>query len=357
MRTTINNVLAVTALLAGTVRAACAGLPFEQLIRIVHCGSQAEISTCISVFAGSGPSAQTSDLRNCLESIGCSRELALAGSEWIASACEVSELDDLRRVDDLRRRADEKATAAAAATTAAAASTTSTADATSAAATTTATTSTSSSSSTPTANTCLDTSYSSVTWCFSTTTGGSVASSCVTTTTPTATCSAGLICATAAAGDVTCMKRDDSLTLSGFIVAIAFSVVVAIMIGSMIFMCCRSRRDARAMERARESSFLAARNDVESAQKASASEAHLPLMATQGPAGGEYTEFGAAVGRPETHRTPSGTYQDLVGAGRMRGDSPSIPPVPKLHPGLMSAPGDVGVYDGEDEHSRFIGRG
>lgn len=330
MRATLCKIFAGTALWIGVVRGGCSDLSLEHLSTSIGCGSPSDLSNCLSAFTASDASARESNLRQCLESIGCSPRSASAGSEWIAGACEMSTFDDLRKraADDLSKRA------AAAATTAIAAATTGTSS----------------------ANTCLATDYKSVTMCATITKSGSTSTSCTTTPSPTASCADGMICATATAGDITCMKRDDKLTTSGFVIAIAFSIVVAMMIGSMIFMCCRSRRDSRAMERARDSAFNAARKDVETADagKATQSEAHLPLMAMQGPAGGDYTtEYLGAAG---VHRTPSGTYQEIVGAGRMRGDVTSVPPVPKLHPGLMSAPGDVGLYDGDDENSRLSGR-
>lgn len=58
------------------------------------------------------------------------------------------------------------------------------------------------------------------------------------------------------------------------------------------------------------------------------SEAHLPLMAAQGPAGGdrdvnmgEYRDGG----RPTAHRVPSGSYNDVV-AARVPGGAGGISP-------------------------------
>jgi hypothetical protein len=67
---------------------------------------------------------------------------------------------------------------------------------------------------------------------------------------------------------------------------------------------------------------------------AGASEDHLPLMAAQGPSGGNgNSRDGSADRRPTAHRVPSGSYQDVVA-------SRTPPGAPRLHPGLTEMDAD-----------------
>ena len=114
-------------------------------------------------------------------------------------------------------------------------------------------------------------------------------------------------------------------------------------------MCYKSQRASRRIALQREAAMTAslqAKNmrDVEASNTymrgrgadAMASEAHLPLMAAQGPLGGgnvrdRSTDY--ANTRPVAHRVPSGTYQDVVAAR-----TPAGPP--KLHAGPMGMGGE-----------------
>ncbi|KAI9738082.1 MAG: hypothetical protein M1818_005510 [Claussenomyces sp. TS43310] len=334
MRTVILGILTTGALLLSSAYAECNDLSLEQVTETIDCGSPSDILNCLFSVAESPEATQVNDLQRRLEDIGCPAQQAQRGALWIASDC------DNEMMGELRKRADAATTAAAAAATTAAPTTAGS-----------------------TGLVCLATTDIPVTWCTTTTANNSPTSSCVTTSTPRSSCAAGLICATPSAGTVICMERSNHLTLSGLIVTIVFGVALAFMIGSMIFMCCRSRRESRAAARLREPAFAApaprgTKPDMESARAKimSSSEAHLPLMATQGPAGGEYAEYGIAGARPGPHRTPSSTYQDVVGAGRTRADAPSLPTIPKLHPGLMSAPSSGGLYDAEEDDVGHVDR-
>jgi hypothetical protein len=67
---------------------------------------------------------------------------------------------------------------------------------------------------------------------------------------------------------------------------------------------------------------------------AGVSEDHLPLMAAQGPSGGNgNSRDTSADRRPVAHRVPSGTYQDVVSSRTPAG-------APRLHPGLMEMGAD-----------------
>jgi len=160
------------------------------------------------------------------------------------------------------------------------------------------------------------------------------------------------------------MRREDNLTTSGLVVTIAFGVAVAAMLSAFFWMCCRSRIADRRARKAREALLVAGSNKARQNSKTDlenrgGSEAYLPLMSAQGPAGFEhrrdissdYNAMGDNAGRPPMHRIPSGTYRDVV-ASR----APNVPP--NLHPGL----GDVRLegapiaYDGDDYDDIGIGR-
>ena len=118
------------------------------------------------------------------------------------------------------------------------------------------------------------------------------------------------------------------------------------MIAALFTMCYKSDKASRERAVKRQEALVASaqsRNlrDVEAnnyskgrgADPAS-SEAHLPLMAAQGPAGGTRDVSADYAGaRPPMHRVPSGSYQDVVASRTPSG-------APKLHPGLMSVGGE-----------------
>jgi hypothetical protein len=140
------------------------------------------------------------------------------------------------------------------------------------------------------------------------------------------------------------MKKDDSLTLSGLIVTIVFGVILASLLGCLIFMCCSASKKSRAQKRARDSVFITGAVRA----RPEASEANLPLMNQQGPAGASrYEEYGTS--RPDAHRMPTGSYSDITAASRSRGESPSLPGSSKLHPGLMVTAPQGNPFDEEDD--------
>lgn len=161
----------------------------------------------------------------------------------------------------------------------------------------------------PTALTCLATSMISTSFCGILTQDGSRTTlPCVPTTTPSTYCAPGLLCQTQEAGHTTCMKRDAGLTTSGLIVAIVFGAALASCIAALIFFVCRTKRARKQQERMLQAQMVrdmhsSNARDIEAMdggafaagmgaaagrgrRDPSASEASLPLMAQQGPAGG-----------------------------------------------------------------------
>lgn len=100
------------------------------------------------------------------------------------------------------------------------------------------------------------------------------------------------------------------------------------------------------MKAKRDSAFFGAK-------KAAASDANLPLMQQQGPAGGQLGTFEGYADRPGANRAPSSTYGDISGGVGYARDAPPVPPLPKLHPGMVSTP--AGSVDGRDEDISYHG--
>lgn len=145
------------------------------------------------------------------------------------------------------------------------------------------------------------------------------------------------------------MVRQDNLTVSGLVVSIVFGAIILGFIVALCTMCYKSDQLSKKTARQREAAMVAgsqaknmraidASNNYPSGRgaDAAASEAYLPLMDAQGPAGGSSIRDRSAdyAGtRPTAHRVPSGSYHDVVA-------SRTPPGAPKLHPGLMGMGGE-----------------
>lgn len=90
--------------------------------------------------------------------------------------------------------------------------------------------------------------------------------------TTTSVCAHGNICLRDKNGNNICMVRQDGLTTSGAVVAIFLAVVLAMTIGTIGFLCCKDRREAK-KARARAEAAAIAKANATPAPRAEAREA------------------------------------------------------------------------------------
>lgn len=90
--------------------------------------------------------------------------------------------------------------------------------------------------------------------------------------TTTSVCAHGNICLRDKNGNNICMVRQDGLTTSGAVVAIFLAVVLAMTIGTIGFLCCKDRREAK-KARARAEAAAIAKANATPAPRSEAREA------------------------------------------------------------------------------------
>lgn len=90
--------------------------------------------------------------------------------------------------------------------------------------------------------------------------------------TTTSVCADGNICLRDKNGNNICMLRQDGLTTSGAVVAIFLAVVLAMTIGTIGFLCCKDRREAK-KARARAEAAAIAKANATPAPRSEAREA------------------------------------------------------------------------------------
>ncbi|KAE8452295.1 hypothetical protein EG329_000995 [Mollisiaceae sp. DMI_Dod_QoI] len=358
MRPTLLALLASAAIVSA---GGCAQNDIGDLVAETSCGSVDAITKCLEA----SDIGRLDEIARCYSSNGCTSGETTVEAVWFAKDCQPLKTQNGR--GDLKRRADstdsesttadqttekttakttakttsEKTTAAKTTSTVASTEATTTSDSsttsessTSSSATTASSTTSSSLTSTTTGSTstnsatttgtliCSVTSTKQTSVCVST----SGTSSCVATTTEIASCAAGNICFTSTAGADICMKRDDSLTTSGLIVTIVFSLAIAAAAIAFTVMTFRNNAKVKQEERARLLAAATSKGgDVEAQPFSNRSEAALPLI-TPGGTRSEQTQY---YNQPQ---------QDYFGQGIGGGNSVTPPAqrgnAPQLHQGL-----------------------
>ncbi|RDW94366.1 hypothetical protein BP5796_00129 [Coleophoma crateriformis] len=259
MRPILIGALAGSAALV-SARSTCVQDNLDEIVSRTSCGDDGAISRCLS----HADLEKLDEIELCFYTGGCEIKDAVVGAQWFSEDCHASE--EVGR-GELRKRASSAttdktttaSTTAAASTTIASTSATTTADSSSSTDTSTTTsastasstlsTSTTSSSSSSSASSTSSSSSSSSLVCSTTSSfSTSVCSyssgtsySCTPTMTGTLTCAAGNLCSTDSAGNGVCMKRQDSLTTSGVVVTIAFSVGIVSFLVALLVMCFQAK--------------------------------------------------------------------------------------------------------------------
>ncbi|KAH7403644.1 hypothetical protein BKA64DRAFT_457848 [Cadophora sp. MPI-SDFR-AT-0126] len=371
MHSTIIALLASAAIVSAT---GCAQNNLDDLVARISCGTSKAISQCLHRDIDL---ARLEEIEDCLISGGCSMADATAEAVWFTFDCRAGQ-EELKRRQNNEETTTEESTTEEKTTTKKTASKTASAKTTTTApssteATTTSESSTESSTESTTSTTSSQTTASSTTSTSSestsststataqsaTTTGPLICSvtstkstsmcfvsagktqSCIPTTTEIASCAPGLICFSAAAGANSCMRRDNTLTTSGLVVAIAFGVGLAATAIAVIAMVIHGKNKVKANQQAQLLAAASSRGgrDVEAGKSftrpkggAMASDANLPLITPGGTrsdqasyAQQDYFEGGQGTGGL--------TPPEYRGAGS---SSSGAPPVPRLelHQGL-----------------------
>ncbi|KAG4434215.1 hypothetical protein IFR05_010285 [Cadophora sp. M221] len=367
MRSTLFALLASAAIVFAT---GCAQSNLDDLVARISCGANKAISECLH---GDIDLTRLEEIEDCLVSGGCSMADATAEAVWFTFDCRAGQEELKRRQNEestteestteeettTTKKTTSKTTSAKTTSTTAPSSTeaTTTSESTTESTTSTtsstettasSTTSTSSSSSSPTST---GTALSAITTgplvCSVTTTkstsqcvvSGGKTQSCFATTTEIASCAPGMICFSATPGANSCMRRDNSLTTSGLVVAIAFGVGLAATAIAVIAMIIHGKNQEKAKQQAQLLAAASSRSgrggDVEAAKAFTrpnpmASDANLPLITPGGPRSDH-----ASYGQQEYFEQGAGrlTPPEYRGAGSS-GSGSGVPPVPRLHQGL-----------------------
>ncbi|KAL3427840.1 hypothetical protein PVAG01_01350 [Phlyctema vagabunda] len=367
MRSNLIALVVASATIVSAVQTNCARDSIEELVARTSCGNNEAILECL----GSADIDQLVEVELCFSIGGCEQTDAAFDARWLIQECQ-TEGAELRIRQDSTTADSEETTAetsaestaestaettARASTTIASTDATTTADSTSAAETTStaaaasttsstsSTTSTSNSATTAAASTtsslvCSTTTIITTKVCSATTENGSTRTTCSSTATPVETCAAGNICSEDKSGQPICMKRDNTLTTSGLVVALVFGFGIGAFIVALIVMYCQAARQAK-RDKAERMALLSnprmgkerSDSDVEAARARNTflqqhdeqgSEANIPLITTTG-AGQSHNDFGDDVG--EANYNPPSSRTGV----------PPVPPLPpKLHQGLGS---------------------
>ncbi|KAH9216781.1 hypothetical protein DL95DRAFT_387310 [Leptodontidium sp. 2 PMI_412] len=369
MRSTLFALLASAAIVSAT---GCAQNNLDDLVARISCGANKAISECLH---GDIDLARLEEIEDCLVSGGCSMADATAEAVWLTFDCRAGQEELKRRQDETTtteestteetttKKTTSKTTSAKTTSTTAPSSTEATTTSESTTESTTSTTSSTETTASSTTSTSSSSSSSSLTStatalsatttgplvCSVTTTkstsqcvvSGGKTQSCVATTTEIASCAPGMICFSATPGANSCMRRDNSLTTSGLIVAIAFGVGLAATAIAVIAMIIHGKNQEKAKQQAQLLAAASSRSgrggDVEAAKAFTrpnpmASDANLPLITPGGPRSDhasysqqEYFEQGQGNLTPPEYR----------GAGSS-GSGSGVPDVPRLelHQGL-----------------------
>ncbi len=294
------------------------------LARIAACGDAGSVEYCLANRVPTDSQQCTHGvLADCFVNAGCTAEEARIEAAWIVRVCTMEDVDKAIE-GELRRNAkgagdDNNGNAAPlpipAATAMVPLAATPIIELLKRAEASSSSSSSSSSSDSGTddaASTFTVTAASSKLQCYTTTTvsttmcpvqstganAGKSTLSCFPTVAQFPTCAAGLMCAVDNLGVVTCMHKQNSLDITGLVIAIVFASAILLSVGVMCFLCCRERREHKRIAKATEAAAIA-RQAVVNSKKANAavrsvaaSEAHAqqPLMPPVPPMPQQYAQ-------------------------------------------------------------------
>ncbi|KAI1846600.1 hypothetical protein JX265_009096 [Neoarthrinium moseri] len=102
----------------------------------------------------------------------------------------------------------------------------------------------------------------------------------------TSVCNAAYFCTRDNDGNDLCMVRQDGMTLSGSIVGIFLAIVLTAIIATVIFLCCRDRKEQKRIRARAEAAAIAKANAIESRRPEASQAARSMSQNNHGPSGG-----------------------------------------------------------------------
>ncbi|KAK6067342.1 hypothetical protein SCUP234_04018 [Seiridium cupressi] len=266
--------LLLPALAASASTAQCLKSRATELAVESLCGDKRHLLRC---FQKAPEDALQDTIEECLVNAGCAHKAAVSEASYLITFCNGEPVELKRRERDALAARDTTAASVASAdsTTTTEAATTTTTTGTSAVskrttADTTATSTTAATTTATTGTTAATTAGATISGTDCSSASVTTVSSCDATNqydcsmveTTTSVCKSDLFCTEDTSGNNLCMTRQDGMTLSGTIVAVFLAIVVTAIVASIVFLCCRDRKEQKRMRARAEAAAIAKSNSV-----------------------------------------------------------------------------------------------
>lgn len=164
---------------------------------------------------------------------------------------------------------------------------------------------------------------------------GAATSVCFPTKTPEIACAPGLLCQMTEKGNQICMKKQNTPILSGIIVIICLTIFLSGMIGTVIFMSCKTKKEQEREKKQKEALAIANGMKPPGSGGAAATDAYVPLMGARGRTGDNSANpFGSGSGRNSRRPSTLG-----MGASSPGGYGDSRSPIDSRAPSPLGMPG------------------
>lgn len=167
---------------------------------------------------------------------------------------------------------------------------------------------------------------------------GAATSVCVPTKTPEIGCAPGLLCQMTEKGNQICMKKQNAPVMSGIIVICCLAVFLSGMIGAVIFMSCKTKKEQEREKKQKEALAIANGMKPPGSGGAAATDAYVPLMGARGRTrDSSANPFGGGSGR--NSRRPSTLGMGATSPGGYGGMNESRSPNDSRAPSPLGMPG------------------
>lgn len=167
---------------------------------------------------------------------------------------------------------------------------------------------------------------------------GAATSVCVPTKTPEIGCGPGLLCQMTEKGNQICMKKENTPILSGIIVIVCLTLFLSGMIGTVIFMSCKTKKEQEREKKQKEALAIANGMKPPGSGGAAATDAYVPLMGARGTTrDSSANPFGGGSGR--NSRRPSTLGTGATSPGGYGGMNESRSPIDSRAPSPLGMPG------------------
>ena len=167
---------------------------------------------------------------------------------------------------------------------------------------------------------------------------GAATSVCVPTKTPEIACAPGLLCQMTEKGNQICMKKQNTPVLSGIIVIVCLAIFLSAMMGAVIFMSCKTKKEQEREKKQKEALAIANGMKPPGSGGAAATDAYVPLMGSRGRTrDSSANPFGGGSGR--NSRRPSTLGMGASSPGGYGGMNESRSPIDSRAPSPLGMPG------------------